>query len=209
MAGASDCSDWKFGRRNGLAVMEKPKIWILAGPNGAGKTTFARENFPELIKTTSFLNADDIAQGLSPQNQGRAAMQAGRIALTRRKELIEQRSSFAIETTLASKTLLRTLTQLPGSEYSLLLIYLYISSPSLCIQRIAQRVALGGHHIPVDVVLRRYESSLRLLQEYLRLSDSAVIYLADGTPKAVLRKDRRGTRISDRKIWKRIAALSG
>ena len=76
MAGASDCSDWKIGRRNGLAVMEKPKIWILAGPNGAGKTTFARENFPELIKTTRFLNADDIAQGLAPQNQGLAAIQA-------------------------------------------------------------------------------------------------------------------------------------
>lgn len=188
--------------------MERPKIWLLAGPNGAGKTTFARENFPELIKRARFLNADDIAHKLSPGDQQRSAISAARLALKQRETLVERRESFAIETTLASRTLLRMVVELMETEYEIRLVYLYISNPSLCIQRVAQRVALGGHHIPMDVILRPYELSLKLLPHHLDAADTAEIYLADGLPKTILRKDKRKTRIIDRAAWKRIVAAS-
>jgi len=188
--------------------MESPRIWLLAGPNGAGKTTFARESFPELIKQARFLNADDIARKLSPGDQQRSAISAARLALKRRKTLTSRAESFAIETTLASRTLLRMLSGLTKTGYEIRLIYLYISNPNLCIQRVAQRVALGGHHIPMDVILRRYELSLKLLPRYLDVADTAEIYLADGLPRTILRKDRRKTRIIDRAAWKAILAAS-
>ena len=188
--------------------MEKPKLQLLAGPNGAGKSTFARSNFPELVGTGRFLNADDIARSLSPNDQAGASLRAARLALQRRQRFLDGSVSFAMETTLASRTLLLAVRHARRIGYRVELTYLYISNPQLCIQRIAQRVALGGHHIPVDVVMRRYEQSLRLLPRYLEVVDVADVYLADGIPRPVLRKDGKGTHVRDRAIWKAIRAVS-
>jgi predicted ABC-type ATPase len=188
--------------------MAQPRLWLLAGPNGAGKTTYARQFYAELIEEQRFLNADDIAQAASPDNAAQAAIVAARSVLRRRRSLIRQRVSFAIETTLASQTLLRFAAEAKEAGFALSLIFLFISHPEICIQRVAQRVATGGHHIASDVVRRRYDLGLRLLPRFVALADTVDIRSVDEEPVPILEKTRRGMRIHKRKIWNRIVGMS-
>ncbi|MEX0696930.1 MAG: AAA family ATPase [Dongiaceae bacterium] len=188
--------------------MARPRLWLLAGPNGAGKSTFARTHFSELLAGEKFLNADDVAGSASPGHPQRWALSAGRWALQRRTELLEQRQSFAIETTLASLTLSRWLRHARSQGYLVELTYLFVFDPDLCLQRIGQRVALGGHFVPTEIVMRRYHRSLLLLPDYLSLADRAVIYLADAEPRVIFRKTARAVRVVDRQMWNAILALS-
>ena len=139
--------------------MPNPIIYVIAGSNGAGKTTFAREFLPFYAKCTRFVNADLIAQGISPFAPEMAAMKAGRIVLAELHELVEQRLDFAFETTLSGKTYVRFLRDAKEKGYEIQIFFLWIPSVHLSISRIKQWVKQGGHNVPTADVRRRFKKS--------------------------------------------------
>ncbi len=153
------------------------EIVIIGGPNGAGKTTAAQLLVPQGLEISEFVNADEIARGLSPFNPEHAALIAGRLMLERIRELIKNRQSFAFETTCAGRTYLPMLRRCKADDWRLTLVYLWLPSPRAALDRVARRVREGGHGIPDDVVVRRYWAGLANLQLlYLPLAEVAVIY---------------------------------
>lgn len=184
--------------------MAKPEMWILAGPNGAGKSTLARTHFHKIVQRGTFLNADDIAVEVSPGHPGKAAAQAGRSLIAARSLALAEARSFAIETTLASLTLLRVAKTARTQGYRVGLIYLWIADPMLCIQRIAIRVAGGGHYIPDETVRRRYDKGLRLLPEFLAEADMAYIFSANELPRLVAERSGGSMAIHRAGDWGRI-----
>lgn len=135
-------------------------LYIIAGCNGAGKTTASYTLLPEMLNCREFVNADSIAFGLSPFNQESVALEAGRIMLNRIDSLLESKDDFAFETTLASKSYVSLIKKARQIGYKITMVYFWLSSPQEAIQRVALRVSKGGHHIPDDVVERRYYRGL-------------------------------------------------
>jgi predicted ABC-type ATPase len=133
---------------------------VIAGPNGAGKSTAAPALLKVTLQVSEFVNADTIAQGLSAFNPGGAAISAGRIMLKRLKELAAARESFAFETTLASRTFTPWIADLIADGYAFQLIYLWLPSPELAVERVAERVSSGGHNVPEEVIRRRYRKGI-------------------------------------------------
>lgn len=153
------------------------EIVIIGGPNGAGKTTAAQLLVPQSLEIPEFVNADEIARGVSPFNPEHAALVAGRLMLQRIRELIRNRVSFAFETTCAGRTHLPILRRCKAEGWRVTLVYLWLPSPEAALDRVARRVRDGGHNIPDDVVVRRYWAGIRNLRLlYLPLADVAVIY---------------------------------
>ena len=140
------------------------KIIIIAGPNGAGKTTFAREFLPEEAECPVFINADTIAQGLAQFAPQTVAVRAGRIMLKEIREQVLKGGSFAFETTLSGRLYARLIPQWQSLGYSVRLYYLKLHTPDLAVERVAQRVRKGGHHIPEAVIRRRFVASGHNLQ---------------------------------------------
>lgn len=156
-----------------VTYTERPCVVLLAGPNGAGKSTIAPALLQGELGVTEFINADVIASGLSAFEPERAAFPAGRIMLTRAKELASRRMDFAIETTLSSRSLVPWVRSLQSAGYVLRLVFLWLPGADVAVARVAQRVRSGGHHVPEPVVRRRYEGGLRnLFQLYLPLAAS-------------------------------------
>jgi len=148
-----------------------PTLCIIGGCNGAGKTTLARELLPRM-GIMRFLNADEIARGLSPLDPNLSAFKAGRILLEEAQALMKAGNSFAIESTLSGKTYVAMLRKAKAAGYRVVLHYILISSASQAVDRVALRVTLGGHHVPEDDVRRRFERSrAHFLEDYLPLAD--------------------------------------
>lgn len=137
-----------------------PYIIVIGGPNGAGKTTISRAVVRESAGLTEFVNADVIAQGLSGFDPQGAAFRAGRVMLARLRELAQSRASFAFESTLASRSFAPWIRELVEVGYEFHLVYVWLQSPALAVRRVRARVKRGGHHIPDDVVRRRFSRSL-------------------------------------------------
>jgi predicted ABC-type ATPase len=138
-----------------------PNVVVLAGPNGAGKSTSAPSILRDALGVDEFVNADDIARGLSGFEPERAAMAAGRIMLARLRGLAWQRRSFAFETTLASRSFAPWLAELVRNGYQFHLVFLWLPSPDMAVARVAARVREGGHDVPEETIRRRYEAGLR------------------------------------------------
>jgi predicted ABC-type ATPase len=154
-----------------------PYAVILAGPNGAGKSSSAPGVIAELLAAGAFVNADVIARGLSGFDPDSVAFQAGRIMLQRLEELAAQRADFAFETTLSSRTFVPFIRQLREAGYRVDLVYVWLNSADLCIQRVRRRFESGGHFVEEQIVRRRYERSLRnLFGLYLELADDWRVY---------------------------------
>jgi len=138
-------------------VPASPKrIVIVAGPNGAGKTTFAREFLPQEADCPTFVNADLIADGLSPFDPARVAIRSGRIMLQLIREHAERGETFAFETTLAGRNYARSIRRWRAAGYRVTLVFLSLPSPEMALSRVAERVLQGGHGVPEDVVRRRF-----------------------------------------------------
>ncbi|MBI5881747.1 MAG: zeta toxin family protein [Elusimicrobia bacterium] len=150
-----------------------PCLYVIAGPNGSGKTTFARRFLPYYARCQEFVNADLIAAGISPFHPETAAIQAGRLMLSRIHRLAKQHADFAFETTLSGRSNAGFFRKLRLSGYRIHLFYLWIPSVQLALKRIAERVKAGGHDIPRTVVARRFGKSIRnLFGAYWPLADS-------------------------------------
>lgn len=138
-----------------------PLVVVLAGPNGAGKSTSASLLLKGALAVEEFVNADTIAQGLSAYRPESAAVAAGRVMLDRLRFLAHERRDFAFETTLSGRSHALWLQELRASGYAAHLAFLSLPSPELAVARVAERVRQGGHHVPENVVRRRYVAGLR------------------------------------------------
>lgn len=153
-----------------------PTLCIIGGCNGAGKTTLARELLPRL-GIMRFLNADEIARGLSPLDPSLSAFRAGRLLLEEARMLMGSKSSFAIESTLSGKTYLSMIREAKALGYRFVLHYIQIENATQAVGRVALRVQLGGHHVPEEDVRRRFDRSrTHLLDDYLPLADEWVLW---------------------------------
>ena len=163
--------------------MPDKRILIIAGPNGAGKTTFALEFLPNEADCPIFVNADEIAEAFSPGNPDAAAVAAGREMLRQIDELVARGKTFAFETTLSGLAYAKRIPIWQAAGYHVKLLFLRLSSPKLAIQRVAERVALGGHSIPEPDIRRRFGRGLENFETaYRRVVDSWVLYDCDGYP---------------------------
>lgn len=182
-------------------------LWIIAGPNGSGKTTFARRFVPSIAGGVPFVNVDDIARSIDPDDVDRAARKAGELAIREIEEHINSHQSFAIETTLAGNYQKRLVQRLLSDSWRLGLVYLWIGSADRSIERVSIRVKAGGHDVPADQVRRRFQRGLRNLDWYLRLAHRASIY--DNTlemPQLVATFDGGSETIVNLDIWSEISA---
>ena len=151
-------------------------LYIISGCNGAGKTTASYTVLPEILKVEEFVNADEIARGLSPFNPDSMAIEAGRLMLKRIDELILKGKSFAIETTLATRSYAKLVERAHNLNYTVNLVYFWLNSPQLAKERVASRVRNGGHNIPAAVIERRYcLGILNLLEIFLPIVDEWTI----------------------------------
>jgi predicted ABC-type ATPase len=182
-------------------------VVMIGGPNGAGKTTAARRLVPKGLGIREFVNADEIARGLSPFNPEGSARAAGRLMVERIHELIRREESFAFETTCSGRAYAQTLSRCRDAGYRLTLIFLWLPSAKDALRRVARRVAQGGHRVPTDVVIRRYAAGLKNLQQlYLPIADIAYIY--DNTDEGGIliaeRQPGQDIMVSDHRRWGRI-----
>ena len=152
---------------------QKPCVYVIAGPNGAGKTTFAREFLPGYVNVFEFVNADAIAAGLSPLAPDRAAIEAGKMMISRIRCLIKKHCSFGFETTLAGRSYIKLIKEICSCGYDVHIFFLWLPCADLAIQRVEQRVRKGGHSIPSHVIKRRYLSGWRnFVEDYRHLVES-------------------------------------
>ena len=148
------------------------KLFIISGCNGAGKTTAAATLLPTMFERSVFVNADNIARRLNPEKPESVAIEAGKVMLQRIDELISQGKSLTIETTLSTRSYKNLIQRAKAKGYRVRLLYFWLNSPQLAIERVATRVMEGGHNIPPDVITRRYwKGILNLFQLFIPLSD--------------------------------------
>lgn len=148
------------------------KLYIISGCNGAGKTTASYTVLPDLLNCHEFVNADEIARGLSPFNPGSVAIEAGRLMLKRLDELLAGKCDFAFETTLATRSYVNFVHEVKKEGYVVSLLYFWLESPELAVNRVRARVAAGGHNIEEDIIRRRYKAGLKnLFSLYMPICD--------------------------------------
>ncbi len=154
-----------------------PNLYVVAGCNGAGKTTTSYTILPEILNCKEFVNADEIARGLSPFQPETVSFQSGRIMIERIHELLKSKSDFGFETTLASKGHAALIRKAKNLGYTIIIIFFWLESIDLAKARVKERVEKGGHNIPSDVIERRYERGLQnFFSIFINLSDSWMLY---------------------------------
>jgi predicted ABC-type ATPase len=186
-------------------------MFIISGCNGAGKTTASFTIFPDVLGCREFVNADNIAAGLSPFNPESVAVEAGRIMLHRIKELMADSVDFAIETTLATRSYAGLVKKAQSVGYKVTLIYIWLSTPELAQQRVAERVKNGGHNIPPDVVERRYYKGVwNLFHLFMPICDTWIVAdNSNGQLEPIARKVTEFENIIENyDLWSAIKKLS-
>lgn len=164
-----------------------PNLYIIAGCNGAGKTTASFTVLPEMLNCDEFINADEIARGLSPLNPDKAAIDAGRLMLTKIDRLILNNKDFAFETTLATKSYSNTILRAKRNGYTVTLVFFWLDSVELAIERVKTRVIEGGHNIPEPVIIRRYFAGLsNLFSIYIPLCDYWMLFNNSISPSGLI-----------------------
>lgn len=187
--------------------MATPSVIVLAGPNGAGKTSAAPALLREVLSVVEFVNADTIAQGLAAFSPERVAMEAGAILLGRLHELAARGRSFAFETTLASRSFAPWLAKLACRGYEFHLVFLWLPSADLAVERVADRARPGGHDVPGHTVRRRYAAGLKNFFSLCRpLATAWRLYDNSSTAIRLIAAGERllVARIDDEASWRQI-----
>ena len=159
-----------------------PNLYIISGCNGAGKTTASFTILPEILNCREFVNADEIARGLSPFEPASVGIEAGRIMLARIDELIHQKKDFAFETTLSTRSFVNTVKKAHEEGYYVTLFFLWLDSVEQAIDRVKSRVADGGHNIPEETIRRRYSRGIEnLFSLYIPICNYWILVNNSGT----------------------------
>ena len=162
-------------------------LFIISGCNGAGKTTASYTILPEMLNCKEFVNADEIARGISPFKPESVAIQAGKIMLDRIKNLISDGTDFALETTLATRTHANMIKYAQDNGYKVSLVFFWLNLPSLAIERVKMRVASGGHNIEEKVIKRRYDIGIKnLFSLYIPLCEYWMIINNSTIPQELI-----------------------
>ncbi len=163
------------------------RVWIIAGPNGAGKTTFARQFLIDEGDCPTFINADLIAEGLSPFRPEIMAVEASRLMLEHVRRRVAKLEDFAIETTLAGRAYINYIKQWRSLGYHVKLVFLELPNVELAVQRVRQRATQGGHNIPEDDIRRRFRRGLENFHTIYRpIVDSWQLYDASQWPPVLI-----------------------
>ncbi|OFX27839.1 MAG: zeta toxin [Bacteroidetes bacterium GWA2_31_9] len=166
-----------------------PNLYIIAGCNGAGKTTASYTVLPEMLNCKEFVNADEIARGLSPFQPEKVAIESGRIMLNRINDLLNQEVDFSFETTLSAKSFVNLIKEAHGKGYFITLIFFWLNSKELAIERVKTRVSEGGHNIPVDTIKKRYDAGIKNLFElYIPVCDYWLLIDSSKSPYYTIAK---------------------
>ena len=190
-------------------MAQPPQFIIIGGGNGSGKSTSAAL---VLKNDVPYINADEIAKSLPEAEGENKDVRASRILINAMDEHQARREDFAIETTLASRSLAPRVRRLPEAGYEFQLFFFWLESPELNIQRVAERVQRGGHHIPEEVIRRRYVAGVKnFFSLYLPLADVWGAYdnTKYGSPRLVAEGGRtQPEHISLPDVWHRIKEIS-
>lgn len=183
----------KLSRCYNFSGMSNKNVYIIAGPNGSGKTTFAVKFLPVYANCPNFINADLIARGLSPFSPGAAAIKAGKLMLEQIHEFVEMKADFAFETTLSGKLYVKLFESLKEKGYKIQIFFLWVPDVELVLSRIKSRVAQGGHDVPTNDVLRRFNRSIRnFFKLYRPLADSWMLFDNSGIIPILIAEGRNG-----------------
>ena len=187
-----------------------PNLYIISGCNGSGKTTASYTVLPEMLGCTQFVNSDEFAKSFSPFNPADASISAGRFMLLKIRYLLGRKEDFSIETTLATRSLMRTIEEAKENGYQVTLLYFWINSPDLAVKRVRDRVAAGGHSIPEHVIRRRYDMGLRyFFNDYMPVSDRWILVDNSQVPFTMIAEgDHRQTTIQDPALYQHIWDLA-
>ena len=187
-----------------------PRLYIISGCNGAGKTTASYSLLPEMLNCSEFVNSDEFAKGLSPFDPSKASIQASRYMLMKIKYLLKKQMDFGIETTLATRTLLQTVKQAQKAGYTVTLLYFWLSSPEMAIERVKARVEAGGHNIPEETIRRRYHVGIDyffhdyapICERWILADNSQIPFrvIAEGSKDDIINIKDRDTYLTIRKI---------
>ena len=185
---------------------KQPHCYVVAGPNGAGKTTFALKYLPRIVSCYDFINADEIAKGLSPLDYKAGLLKASKIFLETLNRKIVDRNDFAFETTLSGRTYLPRIVEWRSSGWIVTLFYLYIPDAVFSAQRVRHRVLEGGHDIPAEDIVRRYPRSIRNLFDYAEVCDHTICF--DNTGNRIVsifeKHDGRPIEVQDKERFKKM-----
>ena len=165
----------------------KKKCYIIAGPNGAGKTTFANEFLPIEAECLNFINADLIAQGLSPFQPDKIAIEAGRLMIKLIDGCVRGNESFAFETTLSGRGYIKKIKIWKLQHYEIIIYYLKLPAVDFAVERVKSRVAQGGHNVPEQDIRRRFDKGWSNFQKiYKSLADSWIVFDTSGKEPVIL-----------------------
>lgn len=182
------------------------KLYVIAGCNGAGKTTVSYTILPEILDCKEFVNADEIARGLSPFQPDNAGIQAGKLMLSRIKKLIEYGDNFAFETTLATKSYVNLIDSARQNSFQVTLLFFWLYSPELAVSRVKNRVKEGGHNIPEDIIRRRYINGLKnFFKLYLPITDNWMFIDNSGENYEIIAEGESDSIIiNNKQVWNQI-----
>ncbi len=181
------------------------KLYLIAGPNGAGKTTASKSLLPGLLDCTEFVNADEIARGLSPFHPEEMAYQAARIQLLRINELLYQGRTFAIETTLATRTYIKLIRHAQSLGYKVCLAFFWLPTSDMAKERVKKRVAEGGHDIPEPVIERRFTAGWdNLVNIYIPIVDEWMLFNNISLPGKIIAQKNGTNEVYDRERFEEI-----
>jgi predicted ABC-type ATPase len=189
----------------------RPQVIVIAGPNGAGKSTVAPFLLRDRFGVMNYVNADTIASGLSAFAPENFALEAGRIMLKQLHDMAERRTDFAFESTLASRSYAPWLGKLRTQGYEFHLFFLWLQSPDIAVQRVKERVRMGGHHIPEEVIRRRYEKGRRnFFALYQSLAQTWMVYDNSSSNEMILIADgmvQNSPTIHRQDLWAKFCEL--
>jgi len=182
------------------------RLYIISGCNGAGKTTASYTILPDMLECNEFVNADEIAKGLSPFNPNKVAIKAGRLMLTRITELLESGVDFAFETTLSTRSYVNTVKKAQEKGYFVTVLYFWLNSPELAVERVRIRVKEGGHNIPEETIRRRYDLGIsNMYNLYIPIADYWMFIDNSKTPFEILADGQREIEVVKNKlIWDKL-----
>lgn len=189
-------------------LINVPNLYIISGCNGAGKTTASYTILPEMLHCKEFVNSDEIAKGLSPFNATTmtVAVEASRIMYKRIRELIGLAETFALETTLASRSIANLIKDAQQKGYYVTLLFFWLNTPDLAVERVKDRVAAGGHNVNETTVRRRYRSGIKnLFDLYIPICDYWMITDNSMQPMEVIAKgNKRKENINNTLVYNKL-----